>query len=284
MPIYRPKIQIPRRKPVEQESSVFDVVMGFNQIPEIAKALETLRRKYTESIERMDDISEETKKEVKDNIAAEIKKINTQFVGDALRIIESSTDTILGNLKIDLANAVKDLKNKTNEAESVFAHIKTIQKGDKPIPGVDFPLPKDGYTPKKGMDYFDGFSGKDAKIDEEKIINQIVKSLLDKKLKMENIFGLTETIRHLSSKTMLGGKMGGGQGSWKQKQLSGTINGTNKVFTFAGDPPAEFSERVFLNYIEQNPFTDYTISGTTVTYTTAPDASLSGFPHIIRFM
>ena len=147
-------------------------------------------------------------------------------MGDALRIIESSTDTILGNLKTDIANAVKDLKNKTNEAESVFAHIKTIQKGDKPIPGVDFPLPKDGYTPKKGMDYFDGFSGKDAKIDEEKIINQIVKSLLDKKLKMENIFGLTETIRHLSSKTMLGGK-------WEEGKEAGNKNNYQERLTEA---------------------------------------------------
>lgn len=35
-------------------------------------------------------------------------------------------------------------------------------KGDKPIAGIDFPIPKDGedgYTPKKGVDYFDGEDG-----------------------------------------------------------------------------------------------------------------------------
>lgn len=279
----RPRIPMIRKKQ-EEASSVFDIAKGFNQVSEIANELGTLRIRYKESIEKLDNISAETKEDVKNKIRDEIGKINTQFVRDALRIIYSSTDTILGNLKTDMANAIKDLREKVNEAESVFAHIKTIQKGDKPVAGVDFLLPKDGYTPKKGTDYFDGFSGKDAKIDEEKIINQIVKLILNKKLKMENIFGLTETIRHLSSQTMLGGIVKGGQGSFKQKQLTGAINGINTVFTFAGDPPAEFSERIFLNYIEQNPFTDYTVSGNTITYTVAPDSSLSELPHIIRFM
>ena len=84
----------------------------FRRYLEIANELETLRTRYKESIEKLDNISAETKEDVKNKIRDEIGKINTNFVRDALRIIESSTDTILGNLKIDLANAVKDLKIK----------------------------------------------------------------------------------------------------------------------------------------------------------------------------
>lgn len=32
-------------------------------------------------------------------------------------------------------------------------------QGEKPVAGLDFPLPKDGYTPVKGKDYFDGKDG-----------------------------------------------------------------------------------------------------------------------------
>lgn len=35
-------------------------------------------------------------------------------------------------------------------------------KGDKPVPGIDYPIPRDGYTPKKGIDYVDGKDGKDG--------------------------------------------------------------------------------------------------------------------------
>ena len=69
---------------------------------------------------------------------------------------------------------------------------------------------------------------------------------------------------------------------WQQKNLTGTINSSNKVFTFEGSAFAKYSETVYLNYVSQNPFTDYNILGKTVTYIVAPDASLSGLPHIIR--
>lgn len=266
--MYRPSIQMPRKKRVEETNSVLDL-KEFNKILELTIELEDLKRKYAEKIKNLNFLFEETRNSVKNSIQSEIKKIDSDFVRIALQKIEISSSAMLDDFRVELTSAIRGLKNKTEEAETVFLHIKNIQKGDKGMNGTN------------GMN---GEKGKDAVVNEEKIINEIVKLLLDKKLKMENIYGLTETIRHLSSKTMLGGKVGGGQGSWKQKTLSGTINGSNTVFTFTGDPLAEFSETVYLNYLAQNPFTDYTISGNTVTYTTAPDASLSGLPHIIRGM
>jgi hypothetical protein len=84
---------------------------------------------------------------------------------------------------------------------------------------------------------------------------------------------------------MFGG--GGGQGSWKVKALSGTMNGVNTVFTYSGEMPAENSHIVELNYQPQNPLSDYALSASggtvTVTYTTAPAADLNGLSHIIRY-
>ena len=53
---------------------------------------------------------------------------------------------------------------------------------------------------------------------------------------------------------------------------AGTLNGTNVTFTL-GFTPATGSLFLFLNGVEQVLTTDYTRSGTTITYTVAPDAS-----------
>lgn len=130
---------------------------------------------------------------------------------------------------------------------------------------------------------------KETKIEvENKLTKQqlieFLKELPEKIFEIKHINTLEERLRSLGTNS--GGFVGGGQGSWKQKHLIGNIDGVNRVFTFTGEEPAIYSERVFLNYLEQNPFTDYAISyqTMTVTYTTAPDATLSGLPHIIRYM
>lgn len=50
---------------------------------------------------------------------------------------------------------------------------------------------------------------------------------------------------------------------------SGTINGSNTAFTLAFTPTVG-TETVYLNGLEQNVTTDYTISGSTITYLVAP--------------
>lgn len=72
---------------------------------------------------------------------------------------------------------------------------------------------------------------------------------------------------------------GGGTGTWYT--VSGTIDGVNATFTI---PVAVKSD--FLLFLARQPqmlTTDFTYSAgggsTTITYTTAPDASLSGQPH-----
>ncbi len=61
-------------------------------------------------------------------------------------------------------------------------------------------------------------------------------------------------------------KEGSGSGSGSNPQTpSGTIDGSNKIFTFTGA-----LNNLFLNEGFQTPNVDYTVSGTTITFTIAP--------------
>lgn len=70
---------------------------------------------------------------------------------------------------------------------------------------------------------------------------------------------------------------GGSSPTFYNDTVSGTIDGTNKVFTVTHTITGAIA--LFLaNSMYQN-VVDYSFSGTTITYVTAPDASLSGQPH-----
>jgi hypothetical protein len=52
--------------------------------------------------------------------------------------------------------------------------------------------------------------------------------------------------------------------------LTGTINGSNKDFTLSQTPSSAKSENVYLNGVRQSYTSDYTMSGTTLSFVTAP--------------
>lgn len=51
---------------------------------------------------------------------------------------------------------------------------------------------------------------------------------------------------------------------------SGTVNGVNTVFTLPSTPEENDSVLVFLNGLKQKQTTDYSVSGTTLTFVVAP--------------
>ena len=73
------------------------------------------------------------------------------------------------------------------------------------------------------------------------------------------------------------------QKPWRLVNISGTIDGSNKVFTISPAPFDSNSLDVKLARQPQEQGIDYTFSGTTITYVIAPDASLSGQPHTCRY-
>ncbi len=270
MSIRPQKIRPRKRKEEEKEtSSVIDLVKEVGSVSEFASELNKLKMEFKKKIDALSQTTDETQ----EDIQKEFKVLSGIFIRDAEGM----------------------LKNKMAEMNQEIERAKLIQKGDKgdSVKGDKGDLPSSNeitaliknHIPKpvkgdKG-DSVKGDKGKDAILDEEDLMNKLIKKIFKKELAIEKIKGLETRLRSIASQTMLGG---GGQGSWRQKNLSGTIDGSNTVFTFEGDPFAEFSATIYLNYTAQNPFTDYTISGNTITYTTAPHASLSAFPHIIRGM
>ena len=93
-----------------------------------------------------------------DAILSEVEETN-----DILTEGDIAKEKTVDHINVSLGEVVKDI-----------AIIKGDKgdpgdKGDIPKVGVDFELPKDGYTPIKGVDYFDG---NDA--DEEKIVEDVL--------------------------------------------------------------------------------------------------------------
>lgn len=70
---------------------------------------------------------------------------------------------------------------------------------------------------------------------------------------------------------------------WTDEAVSGTINGSNVTFTLTSTPTVPASLILTLNRQIQIQDTDYTLSGNTITYTTAPDALYSGLPHRAKY-
>lgn len=71
---------------------------------------------------------------------------------------------------------------------------------------------------------------------------------------------------------------GGSGGALSQVNVTGSIDSTNVTFTIPSVPNGDII--LFLARQQQVLGIDYTISSTTITYLSAPDASLSGQPHV----
>lgn len=72
-----------------------------------------------------------------------------------------------------------------------------------------------------------------------------------------------------------------GNGQFSQQTLSGTVNGSNKDFTFSAGPTDAGAVIVCLNGVVQVKDVDYTISGATVSFTDAP--IVGQVPYGIRY-
>lgn len=70
---------------------------------------------------------------------------------------------------------------------------------------------------------------------------------------------------------------------WKAETPSGTVNGSNKVFTLSQLPLENDAVLVFLNGILQTLTTDYTLSNQTLTFVTAPALGQSVRVQYVQF-
>ena len=189
-------------------------------------------------------------------------------------------------------NYEKQIEKDKAEIEKIFTILKGetlndiaisksdyIDKIEKKLSGV-----KDGYSPKKNIDYFDGTDGIDGLDADDK---EIVKKILEKlpnELKETKAMKLKKRIKELEKRIKdieKSGNMGAVQsGGFNYGSLdihivddetpSGTVNGTNKEFTITHIPSPATSLKVYVNGQRTKLTDDYTFSGQTVTFVTAP--------------
>lgn len=198
-----------------------------------------------------------------------------EIISSELNDVENRLETTIQGIQQSTSTSLKGLKGLINEEISrVSQLIPTVKDYTSDIGYLEDLIKS---VEKKIPSIPDELSG-------ETIIGKINNLPTDPEYQIgrEHIKGLDEEFKRLSSVNTSSPRGIPRIPKWQQKNLSGLINGVNTVFTFEGGTPIEYSDRIFLNYVEQNPLTDYTISGRTITYTVAPDASLSGLPHIIR--
>lgn len=89
----------------------------------------------------------------------------TLLRSNIIRLQTENAKTISGQLS-DIDAKGQMLEGMMQQVTDLTKKIYAIQKGDKgdvPVVGIDFAQPKDGYSPIKGRDYFDGEDGDDGK-------------------------------------------------------------------------------------------------------------------------
>ena len=179
------------------------------------------------------------------------KQVNQVFVGERLAEMRQMIDEMV-------KSSMEKMHGKMMEVDSKMMKV------------------KDGYTPQKGKDYFDGKHGNILTPDE---VRDKLESIQEEeqKLAISAIAHLEEKLKDLEKKA---GMSRGSVGGFNYGSLSlhivddetpvGTINGSNTTFTVNNPPSPVSSLKVYLNGQRMRITEDYTFSGSTITFLTAP--------------
>lgn len=214
--------------------------------------------------------------ELKPMILSAIEIASEKAYKEMQPIIIEKTNEILNK---EIENLVKNVR-KGDKGDSV--------KGDKGDKGDDYiltPQDKKEIASKIKVPIVDKIIEKtevikeiDKPIEAEEIIKKI--NTQEESINQKVIKGLTTEIEAIykalnSVKTSkkFGAAHGGGftdSNFIDDETPSGTINGTNKIFTLAYTPNPSTSVKVFVNGARMRITEDYTLSGSTITFTTAP--------------
>lgn len=212
-----------------------------------------------------------------------LEKINqdTQNEKQQLSNLSQEFNQIIEQAKIESDNSLAGFKRKTVELiNSLFAKSQVNQKlsvvlenASQKLQELDNKMTsiKNGLDGKNGID---GKDGKDAVVDENKIIQEVLNKIELPELIIDNIKGLREVVDRVETQRRLGG--GGFSKIHMESKFiddetpSGLVNNVNTIFTLAHHPNPESSLKVFVNGQRMRITEDYTLSGNTVTFLTAP--------------
>lgn len=174
------------------------------------------------------------------------------------------------------------------KVENFMAQDWTGEQGEMGLPGLGG---KDGETPD--LDALveavlermpvpeNGKDGKDAEVQEDRIITLIIKKIQkEKSLDLTHIKGaqtfLKDGVKYKFEELMHGGGSKGG--SFAVQVPIGTVDGVNRTFVFTTAPSIiALDNGNFMNQISSDGTVNWTIVGTTVTLKQAPLFNIYGF-------
>ena len=275
--------------------------MDVELLDEVTKLSEIIAQENTDTIKTHNGIAFGTAHRLAEKIFKHIQgkaeeivenKMKEKFEEFSKQLIEESEQTIKAATQEVLSKVSEEIKEK---AESVYLPKKGVDyfDGEQGEPGLAgetpdpemvieevlkrIPLPKDGKTPKLGIDFFIP-ENKQTGVDIVKMINALP-------LKSEaqiDFSHIKNAPKKLGEKKRL---LRGGGGSVVQAyDLTSLTDGSTKVFTIPSNSRvlAVFGTDFPINY---RPTTDYTGSGTTtLTLTSAVSAPSSGATLVVLYV
>lgn len=156
-----------------------------------------------------------------------VAKLGRKVMEIARTIQEDNKKERLGMEK-RLSEAEQRLLEKFNQAGAGEIIKKILSEHDKKMKAIDERMSKvrDGKTPQKGKDYFDGKPGKDSD-------PNFVAELVAEKLKpdvMEKIEEIFEEIDALKTRPVIQGAGGSTRSFFKEVDISSSLDGSTKTF------------------------------------------------------
>lgn len=234
-----------------------------------------------------------------DSKTQEEKNILLQLRNEFNQVIENSkkeSDSTFGGFRRRAIETINNLFSRNEVNKKLTAKLMDADKKILEITNKIFEVNekinqvRNGYTPVKGIDYFDGQNGNDGKdVDENKIINNIFNKLESSTYEISQIKGLQEELDNLRKlKTRGGGGVSalGVQQAFKwilkTEQPTGSINGINTKYKVSQDIFAVLAFSLNGEVITELP--NYIISGKTITFNTALPAAYSGKDFEIKYV
>ena len=223
--------------------------------------------------EDTDKIGKSVDKLIKDTISNTDKAINDS--DSKMRKVQSQFDQLSTTIKGDIQDTKNGLAPELNRIDAEIATVSKNYQSDIQEVAKSINITIDSV--KADVDIL-----KNKPDDAEMDIKEVIEKLNEKKgsINADVIRGLIpaiEEIARVKGKNYGGGGGGTGTGGATTGAYipyaeipTGTIDGTNKVFTLVNAPASSASVQVILDGVQHYNGIDYTVSGSTITFVTAP--------------
>lgn len=311
--MYRVPIKSPfQRKQITKPTPVFDFTKSFNDLGRLIQELETLKNEFKGKITEANSLIE----------AASIKEAASQLTALRDTLVSSLNETTVllehahtmqegkqGEQGPQGFTGYMGPQGEKGEKGETGEKGDTGERGPKGEPGITGPEGERGITGPKGAKGDKGEPGKDGETpDEEGLAERVREGFFSGKHKLEtkHVSGLDQTISILrnfvaTNKSVRGGgdTVVAGSGITITRNANGQsiisstgsttiytetpvglVNGINTSYTVLHTINSIYSFSINGAFIHP---ADYTAVGTTITFSTPLDASLSGLPFTIVY-